>query len=194
MNGPRLSFHTGLAGIARGAFTLSAMALVLLAIGCGRHRSQQSSASSSSDVVADKPASGYDAVPVSGTVETAPQADSKDDGEYATSANALPPEVAASAAVTTVTPGHVVQITAEGSTDVMEVTLTDDLGQKRPFAYDPATQDWRVFYRVPLKVSSNRLGLSVTAKNGADRWRRVWLFLDLQRDEIGVSPDSIASP
>ena len=55
-------------------------------------------------------------------------------------------------------------------------------------SYDPSsfagTSDtdakaWRVHYRVPLKTHIDRLGLSITAANGTNRWKRVWVFLDI---------------
>ena len=165
-----------------GASAIAVAVVAILTFGCGRNRSTYDSASTSgSESVGN--ATTHDAVPASSN-EPVPASVIIEES-YATSPDSLPPEVAAHAAVTTVTPGHVVQISAEGSADVREVVLTDDLGQKRPFAYDAATQDWRVFYRVPMK-SPERLALSVTAKNGSQRWRRVWLFLDVREaHELG---------
>jgi len=44
---------------------------------------------------------------------------------------------------------------------------------------DEVGNTWRVGYRVPLRPGTDRLGLSVTAKNESHRWRRVWLFLQV---------------
>ncbi len=32
-----------------------------------------------------------------------------------------------------------------------------------------------------MKIRGERVGLSVTAKNGVNRWRRVWVFMDVQK-------------
>lgn len=92
------------------------------------------------------------------------------------SADSLPPEVTASVGDTLVTPGSAIEVTAEASVDATELSLKDDFGTRQRFTYDQQGKIWRAYYRVPLK-SADRLGLSVTAKNGAERWRRVWVFL-----------------
>jgi hypothetical protein len=46
---------------------------------------------------------------------------------------------------------------------------------------------WRAQDRVPLHPRHERFGVSVTARNDADRWRRVWVFLN-----VGA-PDSSAT-
>ena len=102
-------------------------------------------------------------------------------GVEVTSADSLPPEVAASVVDTLVVPGAAVEIAAETSIDATELTLWDGIGKRQPFVYDEQGKQWRAFYRVPLK-SAERVGLSVTAKNDAHRWRRVWVFLRLQRE------------
>jgi len=88
----------------------------------------------------------------------------------------LPPELEVLAAEQ-VRPGEVVEITAESSDDVVAMTLADGRGRPQPMAYDRATGQWHVFYRVPMRIRGERLALSVTAKNGAERWRRVWIFM-----------------
>jgi hypothetical protein len=70
----------------------------------------------------------------------------------------------------------VIEIAAETSPDVVEVTLRDGLGTTQPFAYDTAAKAWRVLYRVPLKAKTQTLGLSIKATNSLHRWKRVWLF------------------
>lgn len=96
--------------------------------------------------------------------------------------DSLPPDVAASVTDSVITPGTIVEITAEGSPDVEEVLLSDGIGKSQRFVYDPAADRWRVSYRVPVRVSGDRLGLAVTAKNDLHRWRRVWVFLSVRRE------------
>jgi hypothetical protein len=52
---------------------------------------------------------------------------------------------------------------------------------------------WRVSYRVPLRPKQERLGLSVTAQNDLNRWRRVWIFLHVQqpKTEATATVDSL---
>ncbi len=102
-------------------------------------------------------------------------------------ADALPPDVAATVCETIATPGGVVEILAEGSPDVTSVTLTDAIGTKYPFTYQAATDRWRVLYRVPIRTKTEQLGLSVTAANGANRWKRIWVFVDIGQGAAGVA-------
>jgi hypothetical protein len=102
------------------------------------------------------------------------------EGLEAGSADLLPPDVTAFAPDTLVVPGAVVEITAQGSTDVTSMTLTDGLGHKYPMIYDTDAKAWRVHSRVPLKTEIDRLGLSITATNGTNLWKRVWVFLKIE--------------
>lgn len=105
------------------------------------------------------------------------------------SVDSLPPEVSASVSDTLVTPGSAIEVIAEASVDATELSLKDDFGTRQRFTYDQQGKIWRAFYRVPLK-SVDRLGLSVTAKNGSDRWRRVWVFLRVERASEQAVEDS----
>lgn len=102
-------------------------------------------------------------------------------------ADALPPDVAASVQEQIATPGGVVEILAEGSPDVTSVILTDAIGKTYPFTYQAATDRWRVLYRVPIRTKTEQLGLSVTATNGANRWKRIWVFVDIGRGTAGMA-------
>ena len=51
--------------------------------------------------------------------------------------------------------------------------LWDGIHDRQAFAYDSTNSLWRATYRVPLKPSFERVGLSVTAQNESNRWRRV---------------------
>lgn len=104
---------------------------------------------------------------------------------------ALPPEVAVSVSDFLAVPGSIVEVTAEGSADVTAITLSDGRGQTRPFSYDAAANVWRASYRVPLRSATERLGLSATATNGGNRWKRVWIFLNvLPKQTTAAAVDS----
>jgi hypothetical protein len=48
------------------------------------------------------------------------------------------------------------------------------------------TAAWRVYYRVPMKVTGDRVALSVTAKNGVNQWKRVWVFPKVVSEEASA--------
>lgn len=168
-------------GLIAGAFAIG-----LIAGGCGEKSTGQMAGTSGSTPTALSEPGAVTAVVASQT-PGAPQPE----GDYVASADSLPPEVEASVPDTLVTPGAAIEITAQASADAMEVTLWDGLGKRQPFAYDEPGKVWRTFYRVPLK-SADRLGLSVTARNSSSHWRRVWVFLSVER---GVNePQPVAIP
>jgi hypothetical protein len=183
---------------------LSALALAVAALGCNRGNGDPISKGAVHDggAVAARPAStpssggdGSIAVTtaaVGGVAETPLEAESTPRGEdtEVTPAEYLPPDVAVPTSEMLVTPGSVVEITAEGSSDVVEVVLTDDLGTTTNLQYDGSAGLWRTSYRVPLRMKGERVGLSVTAKNGTQRWRRVWVFL---KDARGAAADTTRS-
>ena len=157
-------------GLIAGAFAIG-----LIAGGCGEKSTDQMAATSGSISAALSEPGAATAVVASQT-----PGGSQPEGDYVASADSLPPEVAASVADSLVVPGTAVEITAQASLDAMELMLWDGLGKRQPFVYDEPGKVWRAFYRVPLK-SADRVGLSVTAKNDGGRWRRVWVFLDIDR-------------
>jgi hypothetical protein len=110
--------------------------------------------------------------------------------QYAASPDVVPPDVSASAADTLVSRGGIVEVTAQGSPDVEEVVLWDGIGKKQPLAYDMQAKVWRAFYRVPVSAQIQRVALSVTARNAAHKWRRVWIFLSLETEHVSAEPDS----
>jgi hypothetical protein len=170
-------------GFGRKQFGWSAMALAAMAsmavIGCGGSESgsvsQGSSSSSGGDVAA---------VPAVGPAVTPPVAvaSTSDQGTVPVKVlrDSLPPEVSGYATEDPVVRGSVVEVYAEGSPDVTGVTLWDGLGKRQAMTFDPGANLWRTYYRVPLKTSSDRIALSVTATTHAQRWRRVWVFLKLE--------------
>ena len=98
----------------------------------------------------------------------------------ATSADSMPPEVSASVRDSSVVPGMVVEITAQGTPDVAKMVLSDGIGRRQTFAYDSTSKVWRTFYRVPIRTRTERVGLSVTASTSSNRWRRVWVFMNME--------------
>jgi hypothetical protein len=178
--------HTMFTG---GALALTSIALVCLAVGCGQSGKRSSSTTravasgnAGPDLVAASAASAVPIEPVSQESQTGA------DEEVAKLGDAPPPEVTASVADTLVIPGTIIDITAEGSPDVTEVTLSDGIGRKQAFTYDAGSALWHTSYRVPMRVPE-RLGLSVTAKNSLSRWRRVWVFVGAAKPAVQEEPE-----
>ncbi|HKQ59107.1 MAG TPA: hypothetical protein VJY35_14700 [Candidatus Eisenbacteria bacterium] len=177
--------HTMFTG---GALALASIALVCLAVGCGQEKKHASSTTravasgnASPDLVA---ASAPSAMPI----ELSQESQTGADEEVAKLGDAPPPEVTASVADTLVIPGTIIDITAEGSPDVTEVTLSDGIGRKQAFTYDAGSALWHTSYRVPMRVPE-RLGLSVTATNSLSRWRRVWVFVGAAKPAVQEEPE-----
>ncbi len=78
----------------------------------------------------------------------------------------------------------------EGTPDVTEMALSDGHGDALPMVRDSTGNTWRVNYRVPLRPRASRIGLAVTAKNDAHRWRRVWLFLQVNDGKQQVESET----
>lgn len=116
------------------------------------------------------------------------------EGSAAVPADSLAPDLVVSVSDTLGLKGRSVDVTTRTSADVIGVTLWDGLGQKQAFAYDSTADFWRASYRVPLGASHERLGLAVTARNHAGKWRRVWVFLktapEAPRAEVAPPPGS----
>jgi hypothetical protein len=112
-----------------------------------------------------------------------------------TASDALPPDVTVSMPDTLVDAGSALELVAEGTSDVKQIVLSDGLNDPQAFVRDEGTNVWRTTYRVPLRPRLERFGLSVTARNEADRWRRVWVFVHVQKDgqEACDNPDEIGS-
>ena len=102
--------------------------------------------------------------------------------------DSLPPDVAVIAADSVAAPGATVELTAQASPDVVEVFLYDGVGRKQSLDFDSSTNVWHARYRVPLGISAERLGVSVTAKNGVGLRHRVWTFLRIDRGANGETP------
>jgi hypothetical protein len=163
----------------RGPLAPALAALAFVAVGCGggERAGTPVGASGGPEAVAASAASA--AAPLA-VVAGPPVPDAERVAEV--SNDSLPPDVAASVTDSLIVPGTIVEITAEGSPDVEEILLSDGIGRPQRFVYDPAADLWRASYRVPVRVAGDRLGLAVTAKNELHRWRRVWVFLSVQRE------------
>jgi hypothetical protein len=155
--------------------------VALTAVGCGQKR--EGEMTSSAPTPGPVALAGHSTVEqashteTSTALESAGTAGSGEQGAVdAVAAESLPPEIDATVAETPVEPGTVIEISAIGSSDVTEMVLRDALGKSYPMTRNEETGAWRVFYRVPMKVHTDRLALSVTARNGVNQWRRVWVF------------------
>jgi hypothetical protein len=166
---------------------------LMLVAGCASQEDSQSSSSTPADQTLLVAQSGHPTGTSTGGVATE-GASGSGAGMAAASADSLPPDVSATVADTLVFPGSSIEITAVGSPDVVSVSLGDGLGGKQPFAYDATSDSWKIFYRVPVKPGTERVALSVTARNASQRWRRVWLFLGVQQERPAAQADSTVKP
>ena len=168
---------------------VAAILALLPVLGCGGHKSERT-------VIGSTESQGAPAEPYSAAVPASTAGMQAQNPSEAVPADSLPPDVTASAADSVAYPGKTVEIAARASADVVEVVLWDGMGRKQSFAYDTTAGLWRASYRVPLGISRDRLGLSVTAQNGRDLRDRVWIFLRIQREAPaepeGAQPDSEA--
>jgi len=168
---------------------VASLAVGLLAIGCGKQQSETATTETGIIRSADagKAPVAANAAASTGTEGTTPRAELSS----ADSTDAMPPDIMAKTSADYVTAGEIVEVTAQGTPDVVEVILKDGRGKTQPLVYDEAAAQWRGRYRVPLQPATERLGLSVTAKNAQKLQHRVWVFLQVQ--EIAAetaAPDS----
>lgn len=159
-----------------GATLIALVAMCMLLDGCGsqqKSNTAQNRVQSQPEVATAVVASNPSTVPAESGFETSQPGTLNEDPGLA------PPDVVAAVSDTFVTAGQAVEIKVQGTSDVTEMALSDGRGDAIPMVKDASGDVWRVGYRVPLRPSSDRVGLSVTAKNQAQRWRRVWLFLQV---------------
>jgi hypothetical protein len=174
----------------------SAAAVAFLAVGCGKHEERAATGSSGEPTagiseatpVATQGASAVVASTNAGATAAEPVAEEKGTSP----ADSLPPDIVVVEPEGMLLPGAVAEILAQGSPDVEAVTLTDGLGKQTSFAYDSESALWRVAYRVPVRNAADRVALSVTARDGANRWKRVWVFLKVptEQTEAAAKADS----
>ena len=163
---------------------VSMLAFVTLA-GCGGKRSESSV--TDSDVAVGAPADAFGIAQASADTGTESVV-SRGVEPSAVPSDSLPPDIVASASETDVAAGGTVEIEARASADVTEVFLADGIGRRQSFAWDSTANLWRARYRVPLGVTADRLGVSVTARNGLDLRHRVWVFLKIEREPQATPP------
>jgi len=172
----------------KAALVAAPLLLALAALGCGEQKEKATAELATHET----------AVAPVGSSAPAPQAQVAATGVAATATTdvgqrtdeALPPDIVAAGPESIVLPGSVVTIAATGSTDVTSVMLTDRAGEKTPFTYDSESNLWKASYRVPLRATTEKVALAVTATTEANRYKRVWVFLRL-RDE-GAKPTEAA--
>ena len=170
-----------------GTFALIPIAAAVLLSGCGGQGTESKRGDADAQVAVVLPSENATVALPEAPVA---QGDSRMDTQPAIQGESLPPDLSVTVSDTLVSPGESVEITAEGTSDVGEIVLWDGIHDRQALTYDSMAKVWRTNYRVPLRPSSERFGLSVTAKNEANRWRRVWVFLSVQREEPTVQPDS----
>ena len=163
-------------------------AVAFLAMGCGQKREGQAVSSVTTTQGPAALASQEQATPTeTGTqIEAVPRVESQTQGTVdAAIAESLPPEIDATISEEPVAPGTVIEISAVGSSDVTEMVVQDSRGKTYPMTRIDDTAAWRTYYRLPIKVT-DRVALSVTARNGVNQWKRVWVFPKVVREEASA--------
>ena len=181
--------------VVAGVFALALAALV--ASGCGKndevatsqvgYRDSNVIENASTKSVETKPEAAPASLsgPVSTSTEPGP--------ESMQVAGAKSPDLLANVSKSTVARGETIDISAQGSSDVVEMILYDGYGTTQSLVFDADSNTWKTAYRVPLNMKLERLGLSIKAKNGDERWRRVWVFLNLPENAVAKeAPESSA--
>jgi hypothetical protein len=170
------------------AFLLAALVVSLLLASCGE-KNTHSSGNQPKGVVATM-SGGSPSNPA--VAQVAAQDGERKSDRVAAPSGLVSPDVSVELADTVITPGETVELIARVSDDVSEIELWDGFHDKQVFVHDSTAKVWRATYRVPLRPARERLGLSVTAKNDAHRWRRVWVFLRIPRETPEAEPDSLS--
>ncbi len=176
------------------SLSLAALALTaIIAAGCGSS-SRKSTTEDAGAKVQETPVAENEATYATyrhdeaGDVDPA-SGEVKSQIPMARSGDPQPPDVEVTLSDTSVQRRDRVDVTARTTADAVEVVLFDGIGEKQALTYDESANVWRGSYRVPLRAP-DRHGLSVTAKDGSNRWRRVWAFLDLTEQQPAAAVDS----
>jgi hypothetical protein len=167
--------------------TVVAMFALVALAGCGGKRSEQAITHTDEGTGASAEVFGIAAASADTGAESVAARGSE---PVAVPSDSLPPDVVASVSETDVVPGGTVEIEARASADVTEVFLADGIGRRQSFAWDSTANLWRARYRVPLAFGGERLGVSVTARNGLDLRHRVWVFLKIEREPEQTQPST----
>jgi hypothetical protein len=168
------------------ASLLGPLAISLLVSGCGQGGTE-GKGEAEAQVASVRPVENQVFTPPDSEIPPAP---SGAEDQRPVSTGPLPPDIDVSVADTVVSPGEPVEITARATSDVVDILLSDGGNTTQAFAYDSLANVWRVHYRVPIRPTRDRLGLSVTAKNESHRWRRLWVFLTIRKE----APPAAAEP
>src|SRR6185295_175908 len=107
------------------------LVVAFLTLGCGEQDQKAAVKTSATEAAAVQQIT---PAVVAATATSTPEAGIQQGAEGGTSE--LPPDVTAMVPDTLITPGNVVEITAQASTDATGLMLTDRLGHKYPFVYD----------------------------------------------------------
>jgi hypothetical protein len=172
---PALGLNLGIAA--------AALALIAMAAGCSGDGADNSSTAASTTPVASE-ARGGGSVTAEPAV-LAPPVASPAGSRVIALGDSLPPDVNVSVEDSLAAPGEVVAISAVGSDDVSQIGLSDGLGRMQLFTREAGSNAWHILYRVPLKTKRDRVALSVTALNDVNRWRRVWVFIEVRQPSSG---------
>jgi hypothetical protein len=178
--------HRG--NIAKRALLAAPFLLALTALGCGEQKEKATAELATNETVA-APAGPSASAPQVAVASTSGATTALENAGKKTD-ETLPPDIVAVVPEGLSLPGTVVEIAAVGSADVTSVMLTDRVGAKTPFTFDSESNLWRASYRVPLRANTEKLALAVTATTEANRWKRIWVFLQLK--EEGATPAEAA--
>ena len=166
----------------------------LFCAGCGQRSEPASSASTGTGDEAVSASSQTQAVNASLPAAAAVAQPSPGAALQTGAPGAAPPDIDVELADTLVAAGSVIEVAVYGTADVSQIELADGTNDPQGMYLDTASNVWRVNYRVPLRPKQDRIPLSVTAKNEAGRWRRVWVFLHVKSNEpqatVEAAPDS----
>ena len=168
---------------------VGALALAGAGVGCGKDKEVATSQVGyrDSNVIENASARSSETMStpaVSGSGLSSEEMRAESVGETGLQPGSKAPDLLAKVSKETVARGETIDITAQGSSDVIEMILSDGYGTTQALQFDAESNTWRTAYRVPLNMRLDRLGLSIKAKNDDNRWRRVWVFLNLPENTV----------
>ena len=158
------------------ASAIALIASTMLLESCGQQSDNTTAAASPRETVAPPQ---QNVVASTESVRPTGNAPASQPAGVANELKSVPPDAIVAVSDTFVTAGQPIEVKVEGTPDVTEMALSDGRGDPLPMVKDSTGNVWRVNYRVPLRPRTDRLGLSVTARNESKSWRRVWIFLQI---------------